>query len=206
MSGQSIAIKLPTTTITQKLALGVGRLAGWRLQIDTPIPEKCVIIGAHHTSGADFFALLLLAVGGGVRMQWVGKEFLFRPPFGALLRAAGGVPVDRNQRNNFVAQMVAAFARSSRFRLAIAPEGTRQHSTYWKTGFYHIAVGAQAPILCGYVDYARKVVGIGPALMPTGDIARDFAVIRAFYDGVQGRHPHLHGIVALDPDKEKARA
>lgn len=205
MSAQSIAVSLPPTTLLQKLALGAGRLAGWGVQIDTPIPDKCVIIGAHHTSGADFLALLLLAFGGGVRMRWVGKDVFFRPPFGPLLRAIGGVPVDRSQRNQFVGQMVQLFAQLPRFRLAIAPEGTRQYSTYWKTGFYHIARGAQVPILCGYADYAAKVVGIGPELMPTGDIARDFEVIRAFYAGVQGRYPHRHGIVALAPDKEPAR-
>lgn len=193
MTKQDVLV-LPYTSSTpgQKLVLGLARLLGWRVRIDVPIPDKCVIVGAHHTSGLDFLATLLLIFGGGVRLQWVAKDVFFRPPFGLLLRAIGGIGVKRGRRNHFVSQMVEAFADAEQLRLAIAAEGTRQQSKHWKTGFYHIAREAGVPILFGYADYSTKVVGIGGMLVPTEDIEADFARLRAFYDGVRGRYPHLH--------------
>lgn len=71
----------------------------------------------------------------------------------------------------------------------LAPEGTRKKVTYWKTGFYHIANGANVPIVLGFLDYMRKVGGIGPTLIPTGNIESDMAKIRAFYDTISGKTP-----------------
>ncbi len=197
MGSTALAQKPAPISLLQRIALGLGRLFGWRVQIDVPIPDKCVIIGAHHTSRVDFFVNLLLIFGGGVRMRWLAKDSLFRPPFGVVMRALGALPVDRSQSNNLVHQMVDAFAQADQLRLGILPEGTRQYRTYWKTGFYHIASGAHVPILLGYADFSRKVVGIGGALLPAGSIARDFELLRRFYADIRGRHPHLHGIVAL---------
>ncbi len=52
---------------------------------------------------------------------------------------------------------------------------------YWKTGFYHIARGANVPIVLGYLDYRRKVGGIGPVVHPTGNMEGDMKIIRDFY-------------------------
>ncbi len=59
----------------------------------------------------------------------------------------------------------------------------------WKTGFYHIATGANVPIVLGFLDYQRKVGGIGPVIYPTGDFEADIKTIRAFYDGIIGKYP-----------------
>ena len=45
------------------------------------------------------------------------------------------------------------------------------------------------PIVLGFIDYRRKVGGIGPVVTPTGNIESDMKVIRAFYAGVTGKHP-----------------
>ena len=58
--------------------------------------------------------------------------------------------------------------------LVVPAAGTRGRSEYWKSGFYYIALGAQVPIALAFIDYAQKVVGIGPSFMPTGDIDGDF--------------------------------
>ena len=47
------------------------------------------------------------------------------------------------------------------------------------------------------LDFRRKRATIGPALVPSGDIEADLAVIRAFYDGVQGRSPDRQGPIEL---------
>ena len=101
------------------------------------------------------------------------------------MRALGGVPIDRSARHGVVEQAIARLKESDRLALAVPPEGTRGRGAHWKTGFYHIARGAEVPIVLGFIDYGRKVAGLGPAFRPTGDLARDFEVFRAFYDKVQ---------------------
>ncbi len=81
--------------------------------------------------------------------------------------------------------------------MAIAPEGTRKKVTHWKTGFYHIAQGAQVPIAFAFIDYKRKVVGMGPTMIPSGDIQADMEIIRDFYSKVHARHPEQVGDITL---------
>ena len=79
------------------------------------------------------------------------------------------------------------------------PEATRKQSPFWKTGFYYIAKDAGVPIVLGYIDYRRKVAGLGPCFTPTGDIVADFRVFEAFYAGVTPKYPDQRGTVAVDP-------
>ena len=133
----------------------------------------------------------------GIRLYWVGKDTLFRGPIAGVLRRLGGIPVNRRSRSNFVQQMVNVFNERDRFIMAISPEGTRRKTGHWKTGFYYIALGANVPIALGFVDYEKKVVGIGPKLYPTGDIQADFIEIKNFYTTITGRHPELQGEIKL---------
>jgi 1-acyl-sn-glycerol-3-phosphate acyltransferase len=63
-------------------------------------------------------------------------------------------------------------------QLVVPPEGTRGRTRHWKTGFYFIALQAQVPIVLAYMDYQRKVSGLGPIFTPTGDVERDMAEIK----------------------------
>ena len=96
--------------------------------------------------------------------------------------------------------MIAEFGRRSEFMLTIAPEGTRGKVRQWKSGFYHIAMGAKVPMVCGMMDYRRKVVGLGPAIWPTGDYAADMKTIGQYYSQCTPRHPNK-GFAGL-PDAE----
>lgn len=192
-------------SLIQKLAVKLGTLYGWRIQNEAPLPQRCVIIGAPHTSNYDFFALLLYVFGTNTRLHWVGKHTLFAKPFGALMRALGGIPVNRSKASaGFVDRMIEIFEQEPVFRLAIAPEGTRKRAAQWKTGFYHIAVGASVPLVLGFVDYQRKVVGQGPTLIPTGDIEADFQLIEEFYADHQGKHPENQGPVVQPETADQA--
>jgi 1-acyl-sn-glycerol-3-phosphate acyltransferase len=185
----------PSPRLGQRLGLAIARAAGWKIQIDEPPPVRCVIAGAPHTSNWDFLLALLFMLATGLDLRFVGKHTLFRWPFGRLMRALGGIPVDRRATENFVEQMVAAFNTRDPLRLTMAPEGTRGRATHWRTGFYYIALGAAVPIVLGYVDYGRRVMGLGPTLHPTGDIDADFEIIRAFFAGITGKHPERQGTV-----------
>lgn len=142
---------------------------------------------------------MLLSHAAGIKVHWVGKDTLFKRPFGGILRKLGGIPVNRRSRSNFVQQVVDVFNKQKELVVAIAPEGTRDNVPYWKTGFYYIALGAGVPIALGFIDYAERVVGIGPTLFPSGDIHADFEQIKTFYAGKVGKHPHRQGKIQLRP-------
>jgi 1-acyl-sn-glycerol-3-phosphate acyltransferase len=165
------------------------RLSGWRVEGRFPDAAKAVVIAAPHTSNWDLPLMLAVAYVLDIRPAWLGKRELFRWPFGWLMRRLGGVPVDRRARQDLVQQAVDRFDTVDRLHLVVPPSGTRRRATHWKSGFYHIARGARVPIVCAFLDYRRKVGGIGPALTPSGDLAADMDNLRAFYADITGRFP-----------------
>jgi 1-acyl-sn-glycerol-3-phosphate acyltransferase len=137
----------------------------------------------------------------------LGKEQLFRAPFGFFMRALGGIPVQRGQRTNLVQQAAARFGQVSRLFLVVPPSGTRSRAPHWKSGFYHIARAAEVPIVCTFLDYSRKVAGVALVLTPTGDIAADMDRIRAVYAPILGKHPELTTPVRfLEEDEPRAES
>ena len=140
---------------------------GWRVEGEPP-PRKCVIIAAPHTSNWDFPFMLATAYVIGFRISWMGKHTLFWGPFGPLMRALGGIPVDRRAPQNLVQQVAERFARSDELILAIPPEGTRKKVEHWKSGFYQIACVARVPVVMGFLDFERKVGGAGRATQHQG--------------------------------------
>jgi 1-acyl-sn-glycerol-3-phosphate acyltransferase len=124
-----------------------------------------------------------------LNIYWMGKAQIFRWPFGGVMRWLGGIPVQRDKSNNLVAMSIQAIqAADGPLQLIVPPEGTRSKTRYWKTGFYHIAVGAQVPIVMAYMDYGRKISGLGPVFQPTGDVDADMATIKAFYAPFKGKN------------------
>jgi 1-acyl-sn-glycerol-3-phosphate acyltransferase len=170
---------------------------GWKTVGAPPAAPKCVVIAAPHTSNWDLVFMLAMAWALGLRISWMGKDAIFRAPFGSLMRRLGGIPVHRDTPNNVVEQMVETFASSDRLALAIPTEGTRAKADHWKSGFYHIARGANVPVATSFLDYGRKVGGFGPTIMLTGDVVSDMDQIRAAYTGIAGKRPSCQGPVRL---------
>ena len=99
----------------------------------------------------------------------------------------GGIPVDRSEAHDIVQQTIDMFNRSDSMIIAVAPEGTRSPVSKWKTGFYHIALGAKVPIVLGFFDYHKKQGGCLKSFSPTGDIDKDLLAIKQAYQGIQGK-------------------
>jgi 1-acyl-sn-glycerol-3-phosphate acyltransferase len=178
-------------------------IAGWRFEGEVPAIRKYVIVAAPHTSNWDL--LYMLALGGplGLRPRWMGKKEIFDGPLGFLARWLGGIRIDRSGSLGTVGQIVEQLEAADDFVLAVSPEGTRGYRDHWKSGFYHIAVAAQVPIVLGFLDYRRKRGGLGPALYPTGDLRADMDSIRAFYQDIVGRHPEKFGPIRLREENEQ---
>jgi 1-acyl-sn-glycerol-3-phosphate acyltransferase len=177
---------------------------GWKVIGGPPVGGRYVLIAAPHTSNWDFPLMLLFGMALGFRPSWVGKDTLFRAPFGALMRALGGIPVDRSSPRNMVEQLAERFRPGANLILAMPPEGTRGYTRYWKSGFYYVALRAGVPIAPSFLDYGRKQGGIGPLFVPSGNLSEDMDTLRAFYAGREGRYPHLQGPVRLQAEDEVA--
>ena len=170
---------------------------GWRVEGEIPDIKKYVMIAAPHTSNWDFPITLAVTFALKIKIYWMGKAVMFRWPFGALLRWLGGIPIDRSGTHNVVEQSIQAFNDRDNLIMVIPPEGTRKKVGYWKTGFYHIANGANIPIVLGYLDYRRKAGGIGPTIYPTGCIEEDMQEIKTFYATITGKRQELFGNATL---------
>jgi 1-acyl-sn-glycerol-3-phosphate acyltransferase len=184
------------------LAQGALRLVGWRIEGRLPDTPRYVAIGAPHTSFWDLpiFLLAAIAVSQGftlMKFAWIGKQSAFVGPLGAMFRGLGGIPVNRLAGHHVVKPVLHAFQANEKLALILAPEGTRKKVDYWKPGFYYIARLVHVPIVCGFIDYKRRVVGVGPEVVPSGDLEADMRVIHDFYINVTGRHPERAGAVRL---------
>jgi 1-acyl-sn-glycerol-3-phosphate acyltransferase len=163
-------------------------ISGWKIQGHLPDLPKFVLIAAPHTSNWDFIMMLVTAFAIRTRIHWMGKDSLFRRPFGAFFKWCGGIPIDRSKPNGTVGEMTRSFVAASRLILVIAPEGTRGQVRQWKTGFYHIARSARVPIVPGFLDFGRKLVGFGEVFTPGENIETDMGTIQAFYAGMLGKN------------------
>jgi 1-acyl-sn-glycerol-3-phosphate acyltransferase len=177
--------------IMHRASRAILGLAGWRTEGQLPRIPKFVLVGAPHTSNWDLPFTLLVAFALRARIRWMGKTAIFRRPFRGFFKWLGGIPVERSQSTNLVEQSIQQFQRNEQLILTIAPAGTRKRVLRWKSGFYHIACGAGVPIALGFLDYRRKVGGIGPLVHPTGNLVADMEIIRSFYNGITGKNPAL---------------
>lgn len=166
------------------------KLFGWKVDTVYPEAKRGVFVASPHTSYWDLPFTLAVAWSMRMNLNWVGKKELFRFPFGGFMRALGGVSVDRSQRTDFVKQTADAMKSAPEgMFIVIAPSGTRSKRDHWKSGFYHLARAADAPLLIAYLDYGRKRGGVGMLEDATDDVRGLMTRVREFYRDVEGRHP-----------------
>lgn len=180
---------LPRNPFAEWLGHGMLKAAGWRIEGALPPLDKFVVIGAHHTSNWDFMLFLAAKFVLRLNARWFAKHTLFRRPFGGLLRRWGGIPIQRHLKLNTVEQAVQAFRDSREMILIISPEGTRKKVERWKMGFYHIARGAEVPVVLAALDYGNRRIVIGEPFRPSGDEAADLQRMLAFYRPFVPRKP-----------------
>lgn len=169
------------------LAKGLLKAGGWRLEGDLPETRRCVAVMAPHTSNWDFLWFLCAALVFRLDVRWMGKHTLFTGAKGPLMRWLGGIAVDRRNAGGIVPDTVRYLGTSENAVICIAPEGTRAKVDAWKTGFYRIAEEANVPILLTYLDYGKRVAGLGPMIQPDGNMDRQVAEMRTFYADCKGK-------------------
>jgi 1-acyl-sn-glycerol-3-phosphate acyltransferase len=173
--------------IRQWLARAVFRVTGWTMVGE--VPRVGIVVGAPHTSNWDFAITLLVMWHGGVSPRILVKKEFFHGPLTYLLRATGGIPVDRENAAGVVDLLAARVTGGKPFVIVLAAEGTREKKEYWKSGFYRLAQQTALPVYLGFVDGPTKTAGIGPSLTASGDVRADMDQVRAFYADKFGLHP-----------------
>lgn len=185
----------------QRTALRLLHLFGWKVRYK-PLPgPHGVAIVYPHTSNWDFPVGLFGKWALGLPFRWLGKESLFRGPWGRVMRSWGGVPVERSASTGATQRLADTMRQSDWFWLALAPEGTRSYKPYLRSGFYHLAVTANVPLLMVYIDYPNKELGVVDSMRLTGDPAVDMPAIEAAYRGHLGKHPDLAAPIRLAPPR-----
>ena len=171
------------------LARALLRLLGWTVDVRWPDAPRGVVIVYPHTSNWDFPVGYLARLSAALPLSWLGKESLFRGPFGPLFRRMGGFPVRRGVRSGAISSLAQELRARPWLWIALAPEGTRAFTDHWKSGFYHLAREAEVPVGIASLDWSRRRVTLREYITLTGDPEVDLASFRAAYLGMVGHHP-----------------
>ena len=164
---------------------------GWEIKGNKDLSKKkikkAILIAAPHTHWIDLFLGILIRGSVGFKSSFIAKKELFFFPLNVFLKLIGGIPVNRSKKNNTVNEIANIFNQKEEFRLSLAPEGTRQKVSKFKTGFYFIAKEASIPIIMITMDYSNKQSLISEPFYPTENLKDDLNFIESFFDGVEGK-------------------
>lgn len=175
----------------KKIVAFIFRTLGWKIADESPKNvKKCVVVMGPHTTNWDFIIGRMAFMQYGVKATFLIKKELFFPPLGWILRAMGGIPVNRKGNNNLTDQAVQHFEQNESMYMVFTPEGTRSYNPRWKKGFYYIAQKANVPIYIGFIDYKRKIGGFyGGEFKTTGNVDADILEIKKILSQYKGKFP-----------------
>ena len=166
------------------------KIWGWKRKGDFPAKaDKYILVAAPHTHWQDLVAGLMFKYHTGAKINWLGKASLFNGPFGFLFRWLGGVAVDRSKSNNKVDAVVDIFNSREKFSICIAPEGTRKKVDKLKSGFYHIARGANIPIVLCRINFGEKIMEFSDPILLGPDKEKEMETVLDHFRGIEGRIP-----------------
>src|SRR5690606_11385321 len=122
------------------------------------------------------------------------KKEVMVGPLGWIIKGVGGIAIDRKKvagkkTQTYTQAMISMLQESDELVMMVTPEGTRSYAPKWKTGFYHIARGAEVAVGIGYSDYKLTGAGIGPVIIPSGNMDEDIEKMTAFGRTVTGKYP-----------------
>ena len=178
----------------RKIVRFLLKKTGWT--IDEHLPpaiSKCIVIAAPHTSNWDLYYMMAAFSVYRLRIRFTIKKEWMRFPFSLFIKPIGGIAIDRSPRKDgnrpsFVEAMTELFNNHQELIIAITPEGTRSRNDQWKTGFFHVARAANVPIVLGYIDYGRKVAGLGKVIYPE-TLEQTLEEMNAFYSTITPKYP-----------------
>jgi 1-acyl-sn-glycerol-3-phosphate acyltransferase len=171
-------------------------ISGWKLRIEH-IPmaslKKTVMIAAPHTSNWDLPYSLAAFWLMKLDVKYFIKDMYTKSIFGWFFKWTGALGVSRKKtKNNLVEYSIDLLRSREALVLLVPAEGTRKRVEKWRSGFYHIAKGAEVPVALGYLDYKKKEAGILEVYQLTGDLETDMHHIQEAYRPISGKYPELY--------------
>ena len=170
------------------LGRAVLALGGWRVTGAWPDLPRVVVIVAPHSSAWDAIWGIAAKLALDLRIVFIGKKEAFWGPIGWILRAVGGMPVDRSAPGGIVDQVVAEMQKAERMWFVLAPEGTRRKVENWKPGFWRVARAAGVPVFCIGFDYPSRRIVLGETVQLSDNLEADMRRIRALFAGYRGKN------------------
>lgn len=173
-----------------RLARQILKWAGWKIRVTTPDYTKCIISVAPHTTNWDFILGKLAYSAIGRKTGFLMKKSWFFFPLGPILRAMGGIPVDRKNKSVSLTQVIIdKFKGAKQMVIAITPEGTRSRVTEWHKGFLHIAYGANVPVVLAVIDGGTKTLIMERTFIPSGNADHDLKIVKEYYSQFTAIYP-----------------
>ena len=179
----------------KSLARFVFWIGGWKVIGEWPPGlKKAVLVAIPHTSNWDLLFARAAFYILDIPVKFTIKKEVMVGPLGWLIKVLGGIPIDRKRvpgkrKQTYTESMIRMLKESEELVIMVTPEGTRSYAPKWKTGFYHVALGAGVPIAVGFLDYKLKQAGIGMMINPSGDLEGDIEAIKEFGRKVTPKYP-----------------
>ena len=153
----------------------LNKLMGWQLVGELPDLKKYIVIGGSHTSNWDLLlSICIFWIASKKQINIIAKKELFKFPLGILMRSLGLMPIERKKAQNQVDAIAEMYNNREEFIIALSPEGTRKKVDRLKSGFYHIALKANLPVVVINVNGKTKSLIIQEPYINTGDQDTDF--------------------------------
>jgi len=170
-------------------------ITGWKVTGGWPKGlKKAVLIAIPHTSNWDLLYARAAFFIMDIPVRFTIKKEIMVGPMGWFIKGLGGIAIDRKKasgkrKQTYTEAMINMLKERDELVIMVTPEGTRSYAPKWKTGFYHIALGAEVPVVIGFLDYKKKEAGIGPVIHPNGMILEQIEEMMVFGRTITGKHP-----------------
>ena len=180
MKWQVLGDRLPKggNFLTRRIGRAIFRVMGWRIEGEFPNRDKAIVALVPHSSNIDFFLTIAFIWATGMSASFLIKHTVFWYPLGNIIRALGGIPVDRTQQNGLIRHVTQQFREKSKWVLGITPSGTRKPVKEWKDGIARIAAAAQVPIVPAVMNYRTRTVHFAPLIEGVSEVRQIMERIR----------------------------
>lgn len=138
------------------------KLLGWKIVLEGDVNNlnRCILVVAPHTANEEYLLGNFAYWALEKPLKIIIKDAHTKAWYGGIVKALGGIGIDRSQKNDLV-NFVANEFRKEDFSLVITPEGTRSWVPKWRKGFYHMALAAKVPIVVAAGDFKDKIIYLG---------------------------------------------
>lgn len=138
------------------------KILGWKivLQGDVENLNRCILVVAPHTANEEYILGNFAYWALEKPLKVIIKDTHTKAWYGFIVKALGGIGIDRSQKNDLV-NFVANEFKKADFSLVITPEGTRSWVPKWRKGFYYMALEANVPIILAAGDFKKKIIYLG---------------------------------------------